>query len=35
MALTLTQEQIKKIVALLKKSSTPVATSEIVEALKH
>jgi hypothetical protein len=35
MALTLTQVQIKKIISLLKKSSTPVTTGELVEALKN
>lgn len=35
MALTLSQDQIKKLVAFLKQSSTPVPTAEIVEELKR
>lgn len=35
MALTLTQEQMKKLISLLEKSSTPVPTSELVTALKR
>jgi len=34
MALTLTQDQIRKLKSLLEQSSTPVSTAELVEALK-
>lgn len=34
MALTLTQEQIKKLIKLLEKSSSPVLTADLVQALK-
>ncbi|CAN5682144.1 hypothetical protein BH24CHL1_BH24CHL1_12950 [soil metagenome] len=34
MALTLTQDQIKILISLLEKSSTPVPTTDLVTALK-
>lgn len=34
MALNLTQDQIKKLISVLEKSSTPVPTDELVAALK-
>lgn len=34
MALTLTQDQIKRLIKQLEKSSSPVPTSELVAALK-
>jgi transcriptional regulator of NAD metabolism len=35
MALTLTQDQIKKLISVLEKSSTPITTTELVTTLKR